>query len=243
MCDQQGDDGDGGSGKGGDRRKPLPGLSSAGSDRPLSTAKQIKNATVDELRRDERLWVAYERGWCDLLQSYMDMQLMQSETSYTLPEIGRMQADQASGTPPPPPPPQLTETAVANAPDEEKREASETSEENVPDELGPSEPTKMNVRALASRIKRTYKYADVRMCEFRGLGPQGPPQVVPPPELQERTGQDDLAPDVAEMLSGIKIMITSPEATEFELAAETTYVLETDDEKAQNTDDDDDDDE
>jgi len=66
---------------------------------------------------------------------------------------------------------------------------------------------RIDVRVLSSRIKRTYKYADVRLCEFQGLGPRA---VV----------QDDDKDDpevVAKQLSSIRIKITTPEATEFEL--------------------------
>jgi len=84
---------------------------------------------------------------------------------------------------------------------------------------------RIDVRVLSSRIKRTYKYADVRLCEFHGLGPRA---VV----------QDDDKDDpevVAKQLSSIRIKITTPEATEFD--------LDTFDENDEDIDDDDDDDE
>ncbi|CAI6356880.1 unnamed protein product [Macrosiphum euphorbiae] len=239
MSDQQGDDG-------GDKwRKTSPGLS--GSDNPQCTPKQIKNLTLDELRQDERLWTAYERGWCDFLQLYMSMQLMQSETSYMLPELARPglmgpsgaadsgaageedttgSANTSSGGDP-----ALAAPAVAadvkdlqdkaNGKPDPVRSPGKAAEVKLDNDLT----RRIDVRVLSSRIKRTYKYADVRLCEFHGLGPRA---VV----------QDDDKDDsevVAKQLSSIRIKITTPEATEFD--------LDTFDENDEDNDDDDDDDE
>lgn len=51
-------------------------------DGALRTSRQIRTAHLDRLREDERLWTAYERGWCDFLQMYLDSKLMQGETDY-----------------------------------------------------------------------------------------------------------------------------------------------------------------
>ncbi|XP_060847862.1 uncharacterized protein LOC132927366 [Rhopalosiphum padi] len=223
MSDQQGDDGS-------EWRKSLPGLS--GSDNPLCTPKQIKNLTLDELRRDERLWIAYERGWCDLLQSFMNMQLMQSETSYMLPELTRpgildptnaaasSAADAAANASNPestlsddpvnalPASNVITKSSTSGTVHISGAVASATVPEN-------GSPKRIDVRALASRIKRTYKYADVRLCEFQGLGPHDVQQ-----ELSENGPHESGVirdSGVTEQLSAIRIKITTPEATEFEL--------------------------
>ncbi|XP_025425527.1 uncharacterized protein LOC112694310 isoform X2 [Sipha flava] len=46
---------------------------------PLCTPAQIRHAELSELRMDDRVWAAYERGWFDLMTSYMSSQLMQGE--------------------------------------------------------------------------------------------------------------------------------------------------------------------
>lgn len=59
-------------------------------DDALRTPWQIRTADLDRLRMDDRLWAAYERGWCDFLQMYMDSKLMQGETDYlTLQPVDR----------------------------------------------------------------------------------------------------------------------------------------------------------
>ncbi|XP_008187280.1 uncharacterized protein LOC100169080 [Acyrthosiphon pisum] len=224
MSDQQGDDG-------GDKwRKTSPGLS--GSDNPQCTPKQIKDLTLDELRQDERLWTAYERGWCDFLQLYMSMQLMQSETSYMLPELARPghlgpvgAADSGAAGQATAPSARDPESASSGGDPVSAAPAVaadvKDSQDKANDEPDPVRspgkevelkvdnglPRRIDVRVLSSRIKRTYKYADVRLCEFQGLGPRA---VV----------QDDDKDDpemVAKQLSSIRIKITTPEATEFEL--------------------------
>jgi len=224
MSDQQGDDG-------GDKwRKTSPGLS--GSDNPQCTPKQIKNLTLDELRQDERLWTAYERGWCDFLQLYMSMQLMQSETSYMLPELARPgllgpagaadsgAAEQTTaptardpenassgGDPALAAPAVAADVTVSQDKDNGKPDPVHSPGQAAEVKLDNGLSRRIDVRVLSSRIKRTYKYADVRLCEFQGLGPRA---VV----------QDDDKDDpevVAKQLSSIRIKITTPEATEFEL--------------------------
>ncbi|XP_015373651.1 PREDICTED: uncharacterized protein LOC107168678 [Diuraphis noxia] len=230
MSDQQGDDG------GDEWKKSLTGLS--GSDNPQCTPKQIKELTLDELRRDERLWTAYERGWCDLLQSYMNMQLMQSETSFMLPELTRpgylaptSAADSGAA---------VQATAVnARDPDNASSRgdpAKASAAADVTDSLEKANdapdpvrsldmvainaaeltkknclPRRIDVRVISSRIKRTYKYADVRLCEFQGLGPRA---VVQQTSLDVDSDDSEV---IAKQLSSIKIKITTPEATEFEL--------------------------
>lgn len=49
------------------------------------TVEQVKNATLEELRQNEYLWHAYERGWCDWFTSYVNTMLMQSETRHVMP--------------------------------------------------------------------------------------------------------------------------------------------------------------
>ncbi|XP_027850356.2 uncharacterized protein LOC114129734 [Aphis gossypii] len=223
MSDQQGDDGS-------EWRKSLPRLS--GSDNPLCTPKQIKNSTLDELRQDERLWIAYERGWCDLLQSFMNMQLMQAETSFMLPELARpgtLDPTGAAGSD--------TNGTAANASNSEivssENPMNTSAVAKVTDKLSKSgtghlpdavasvtvpencSPERIDVHAPESRIKRTYKYADVRLCEFQGLGPHDIQQVSQENEVCESKVISDLG--VIEQLSAIRIKITTPEATEFEL--------------------------
>lgn len=223
MSDQQGDDGS-------EWRKSLPRLS--GSDNPLCTPKQIKNSTLDELRQDERLWIAYERGWCDLLQSFMNMQLMQAETSFMLPELARpgtLDSTGAAGSD--------TNGTAANAPNSEITSSgnpmntsavaevtdklSTSGTGNSPDAVASvtvsenGSPKQIDVHALESRIKRTYKYADVRLCEFQGLGPHDIQKVSPENDVCESEVISDFG--VIEQLSAIRIKITTPEATEFEL--------------------------
>lgn len=246
MSDQQGDDG-------GDKwRKSLPELS--GSDNPQCTPKQIKELTLDELRQDERLWTAYERGWCDLLQSYMDMQLMQSETSYMLPELARPGLLDPAGA---------TDSGAAvqtTAPSAREPESASSGSDPVnasaaatvaadvsdsPDKVNSAPdpvrsqgkgainaaevkvdkglPRRIDVRVLSSRIKRTYKYADVRLCEFQGLGPRA---------VVQQDDDNDGPEMVAKQLSSIRIKITTPEATEFEL----TDTFDEDDEKDEDDD-------
>lgn len=223
MSDQQGDDGS-------EWRKSLPRLS--GSDNPLCTPKQIKNSTLDELRQDERLWIAYERGWCDLLQSFMNMQLMQAETSFMLPELARPgtldPTDAAgsdtngtaanasnleiasSGNP-------MSTSAVAEMTNKLSTSGTEHSQDAEASVTVPENgsPKRIDVHALESPIKRTYKYADVRLCEFQGLGPHDIQQLSPENEVRKSEVISDLG--VIEQLSAIRIKITTPEATEFEL--------------------------
>ncbi|XP_025191094.1 uncharacterized protein LOC112591471 [Melanaphis sacchari] len=210
MSDQQGDDGS-------EWRKSLPGLS--GSDNPLCTPKQIKNSTLDELRRNERLWIAYERGWCDLLQSFMNMQLMQSETSYMLPELARPGVldptnSVASGAIDAATNVSNLESVSSSDPMNESAKVDVTDKASTSDTTVPENglPKQIDVRALASRIKRTYKYSDVRLCEFQGLGPRNTQQMSPKTESGE-IGVSNLV----EQMSAIRIKITTPEATEFEL--------------------------
>ncbi|XP_022171252.1 uncharacterized protein LOC111034372 [Myzus persicae] len=236
MSDQQGDDG-------GDewRRSLPPGLSR--SDIMQCTPKQIKELNLDELRLDERLWTAYERGWCDLLQSYMNMQLMQSETSYMLPELARpglpgaaasgaaaVQAAAASASLDPESASSAGEQANASAAAAAATDVKDSSDKangapepvRSPDSVALSaaeimmkehpSPRRIDVRVLSSRIKRTYKYADVRLCEFQGLGPRAVVDQTPPDA--DNNGESEV---IAKQLSSIRIKITTPEATEFEL--------------------------
>jgi len=246
MSDQQGDDG-------GDKwRNSLPGLS--GSDNPQCTPKQIKELTLDELRQDERLWTAYERGWCDLLQSFMDMQLMQSETSYMLPELARPGLLGPAGTADPGAAEQATapsardpESAssgsdpvnasaaatvaadVVDSPDKVNgapdpvRSPGKVGKKAVEVKVDNGLPRRIDVRVLSSRIKRTYKYADVRLCEFQGLGPRA---------VVQQDDDNDSPEMIAKQLSSIKIKITTPEATEFEL----TDTFDEDDEEDEDDD-------
>jgi len=252
MSDQQGDDG------GDEWKKSLPGLS--GSDNPQCTPKQIKDLTLDELRRDERLWTAYERGWCDLLQSYMNMQLMQSETSYMLPELARpghlastgaadsgaaVQATAVSARGPESAtsggdPADASAAAAADAVTDSSDKANDAPDPaHSPDtvEISAAEltnknafPRRIDVRVISSRIKRTYKYADVRLCEFQGLGPRAVVQQTP----LDVDGDD--SESITNQLSSIRIKITTPEATEFELT-DTLDEDEDDDDEKSNADD------
>ncbi|KAL5237963.1 hypothetical protein ACI65C_005373 [Semiaphis heraclei] len=249
MSDQQGDDG------GDEWKKSLPGLS--GSDNPQCTPKQIKDLTLDELRRDERLWTAYERGWCDLLQSYMNTQLMQSETSYMLPELVRpghlaptgaadsgaaAQATAVSARDPESAtsggdPANASATAAADVTDSSDKTNDAPDPVRSPGTVAISAaeltnknafPRRIDVRVISSRIKRTYKYADVRLCEFQGLGPRAVVQQTP----LDVDGDDSEL--IAKQLSSIRIKITTPEATEFEL---TDTLDEDDDDEKSNADD------
>ncbi|VVC29753.1 Hypothetical protein CINCED_3A003808 [Cinara cedri] len=56
----------------------------AASDYKKSTVQQIKDAPLEELRKDARVWMAYERGWCDFMQAYVGAQLMQSNAEVEL---------------------------------------------------------------------------------------------------------------------------------------------------------------
>lgn len=73
--------GDGAGGRGGDggrtEKFSLPGPRAPLY--PLCTPAQIRHAELSELRTDDRVWAAYERGWFDLMTSYMSSQLMQGE--------------------------------------------------------------------------------------------------------------------------------------------------------------------
>jgi len=172
----------------------------------------------------------------------MNMQLMQAETSFMLPELARpgtLDPTGAAGSD--------TNGTAANASDPEIPSSGNSMNTSavaeVTDKLSTSgtvhapgavasvtvpendSPKRIDVHALASSIKRTYKYADVRLCELQGLGPHDIKQVSPENKACESEVIRDLG--VIEQLSAIRIKITTPEATEFEL----TDILDEDDKK------------
>jgi len=166
------------------------------------------------------------------------MQLMQSETSYMLPELARPghltptdaadsgaavqpttvsardpESASSGGDPP-------NASAAAAVTDSLDKANSAPDPVHSPDTAAITTaelikknvfPRRIDVRVLSSRIKRTYKYADVRLCEFQGLGPRAVVQQTP---LDMDCGDSEV---ITKQLSSIRIKITTPEATEFEL--------------------------
>lgn len=66
-----------GSGSGRKEKFSMPGPREP--DYPLCTPAQIRDAELEALRQDKRIWAAYERGWFDLMNSCLNSQLMQGD--------------------------------------------------------------------------------------------------------------------------------------------------------------------